>query len=94
MNDTETVIEKKPRTRRRVQQGQVTSISGAKTIQVVVNKLVKHSRYDKYIKRRTKLAVHDESNQAQLGDQVEIVSCRPFSKRKAHRLVRIVRQGG
>jgi len=69
----------------------VTSTGGEKTIRVVVNTLVKHPRYSKYVRRRTKLAVHDPRNQASLGDLVEIVPCRRMSKSKSWRLLRVVR---
>ncbi len=72
--------------------GVVTSTGGDKTIRVNVNALVKHVRYGKYVRRRTRLAVHDPNNEAALGDQVEIVSCRPISKTKSWRLVRVVRR--
>ena len=73
------------------QTGQVASISGDKTLSVVVRTLVKHPRYGKYLRRRTKLAVHDPRGQAGVGDLVEITPCRPISKRKSWRLVRVVR---
>ena len=71
--------------------GVVRSVSGDKTISVIVNVKVKHPRYGKYVQRRTKLAVHDPSGQAGVGDVVEITTCRPVSMSKAWRLVRIVR---
>ncbi len=80
----------KPRSRR-MQVGQVVSRSGEKTTSVVVNTLVRHGRYGKYVRRRTKLAVHDEQGQANVGDVVEIAPCRRRSRTKAHRLVRVVR---
>jgi len=52
---------------------------------------VKHPKYGKYIRRRTKLYAHDEENLAKIGDQVEIMECRPISKTKHWRLVRVVR---
>ena len=78
----------------RSQTGVVSSASGDKTIRVVVDMLVKHPRYGKYIRRRTKLAAHDERNQAALGDVVEIAPCRPISKAKSWRLLRVVRSTG
>jgi small subunit ribosomal protein S17 len=48
------------------------------------------SKYGKYIKRRTKLAVHDEHNQGRVGDVVEIAECRPYSKTKRWRLLRVL----
>ncbi len=75
-----------------VRVGTVRSISGAKTVSVVADNLVRHKRYGKYIRRRTKVAVHDPTSQAQVGDVVEIAPCRPLSKTKAWRLVRVVRR--
>ena len=70
--------------------GVVVSNSGDKSIRVAVDFRIKHPRYGKYIKRRTKLGVHDEHNQAGVGDVVEIAQCRPHSKTKSWRLVRIL----
>jgi small subunit ribosomal protein S17 len=69
----------------------VTSAFGDKTIRVAVDNVVRHARYGKYIRRRTKVAVHDPDNQAKLGDVVEVVPCRRMSKTKSWRLARIVR---
>ena len=70
--------------------GVVISNSGDKSIKVAIDFKVKHPRYGKYIKRRTKLGVHDEHNQAGLGDVVEVAQCRPYSKTKSWRLVKVV----
>jgi len=70
--------------------GVVISNSGNKSIKVVVDFKVRHPKYGKYMKRRTKLGVHDEHNQAGVGDVVEVVECRPYSKTKSWRLVRVV----
>ncbi|MHC4456209.1 MAG: 30S ribosomal protein S17 [Planctomycetota bacterium] len=70
--------------------GVVISQSGNKSIKVAVDFKVKHRKYGKYIKRRTKFGVHDERNQAGVGDIVEIVQCRPYSKTKSWRLTKIV----
>jgi small subunit ribosomal protein S17 len=70
--------------------GVVASDKGNKTIKVVVNYQTKHPKYGKFLKRRTVLHAHDEKNDAKLGDTVEIAECRPLSKTKHHRLVRIV----
>ncbi len=71
--------------------GVVTSVSGAKTVVVTVNRLVKHPLYGKYMRRRTKLAVHDANGEAKVGDTVDILPCRPMSKTKSWRLARVVR---
>ena len=72
--------------------GVVVSNSGAKSIKVAIDFKVKHPQYGKYVKRRTKLGVHDEHNQAGLGDVVEVAECRPYSKTKSWRLVRVVKK--
>jgi small subunit ribosomal protein S17 len=68
----------------------VISNSGNKSIKVAIDFSVRHPKYGKYMKRRTKLGVHDEHNQAKAGDLVEIAQCRPYSKTKSWRLLRIV----
>jgi small subunit ribosomal protein S17 len=70
--------------------GLVTSDKGDKSITVVVNYQSKHAKYGKYLKRRTKYHAHDEKNEAREGDTVEIAECRPMSKTKHHRFVRVV----
>jgi small subunit ribosomal protein S17 len=70
--------------------GVVVSNSGDKSIKVAIDFKVKHPQYGKYVKRRTKLGVHDEHNQAGLGDVVEVAESRPYSKNKSWRLVRVV----
>jgi small subunit ribosomal protein S17 len=72
--------------------GRVSSTGGQKTIHVVVENLVRHPRYHKYVRRRAKLAVHDPREAAGLGDMVEVAPCRPISKTKSWRLVRVVRR--
>src|SRR5437764_13620788 len=70
--------------------GVVASDKGNKTIKVIVAYQTRHPKYGKYLKRRTVLHAHDEKNEAREGDTVEIAECRPLSKTKHHRLVRIV----
>ncbi len=77
---------------RPVRSGVVTSDGAEKTIRVVVNYTTKHPLYGKFIRRRTVLHVHDEKNEAKKGDRVEVMSCRPISKTKCWRLVRVVGQ--
>jgi small subunit ribosomal protein S17 len=72
--------------------GTVVSNKMQKTIAVVVERLVKHPQYGKYIRRSTKLLAHDESNTSREGDLVSIAECRPFSKRKAWRLVEVIKR--
>ena len=81
---------KQARPQLRVIRGVVASDKGNKTIKVVVNYQTRHEKYGKYLKRRTVLHAHDEKNDAHEGDVVEIAECRPLSKTKHHRLIRIV----
>jgi small subunit ribosomal protein S17 len=73
--------------------GMVTSDKVSKTRKVVFEYLARHAKYNKYVKRQTVLHVHDEKNESRVGDQVEVMSCRPMSKTKTWRLVRIVIKG-
>ncbi len=73
--------------------GSVISDRAHKTITVLVRRRVKHRAYGKYITRTTKLHAHDENNECNVGDVVEIASCRPFSKTKAWKLFRIIERG-
>lgn len=73
--------------------GVVSSHGRDKTVTVVVAFQVKHPKYGKYTRRRTVLHAHDEANEARTGDTVEIVECRPLSKSKNWRLLRIVTRG-
>jgi small subunit ribosomal protein S17 len=72
----------------------VISNSGDKSVKVAIDFKVRHPKYGKYVKRRTKLGVHDEHNQAGAGDVVEIAKSRPHSKTKSWRLVRVVEKAG
>mgnify|MGYP001136338763 CR=1 FL=1 len=76
----------------KIARGVVVSKSGDKSIRVQIDRLTKHPLYKKYLKRRTKLGVHDENNQAKVGDVVDIVECRPMSKTKSWRLVKVVQE--
>ena len=80
--------------RARTLNGRVSSDKMDKTAVVVVERQVKHGLYGKYISRRTKLRVHDESNECREGDLVAIEECRPMAKTKSWRLVRIIESAG
>jgi small subunit ribosomal protein S17 len=82
--------DKKPRRKRTIQVGRVTSNRMQKTITVEVERLVRHPRYEKFMRRRTRLHAHDENNEAKIGDTVEVMATRPMSKLKRWRLVRVV----
>ena len=70
--------------------GRVVSNKMQKTITVSVERLVKHPKYGKYVRRTTKLLAHDENSECGEGDLVTIAPCRPLSRRKAWKLVRVL----
>ncbi len=72
--------------------GTVVSNKMQKTITVAVERLVKHGRYGKYVRRTTKLMAHDEQGECREGDLVDIAQCRRLSARKAWKLVRVVKR--
>jgi small subunit ribosomal protein S17 len=78
------------RGRKKSWQGRVVSDKMDKGCIVAVERRVQHPVYKKYFKKTTKLMVHDEKNEAGLGDLVKVVECRPLSKRKSCRLVEII----
>ena len=70
--------------------GRVVSDKMDKTITVLVERKVAHPIYKKYMKRSTKLHVHDETNECNVGDVVTITSSRPLSKTKSWNLVEVI----
>ena len=70
--------------------GVVTRDKMSKTRRVDVERLVKHPRYGKFVKKRTVCYVHDEKNETHVGDTVEIMETRPLSKNKCWRLLRVI----
>jgi len=70
--------------------GRVVSDKMDKTVTVYVERMVSHPIYGKYVKRSTKLHAHDENNECKMGDTVSIEECRPISKSKSWRLVKIL----
>jgi len=74
----------------RTKQGSVVSDKMDKTITVLIERKVKHPLYGKFMKKSTKLHVHDENNECGMGDIVQIKECRPLSKSKSWTLVKVV----
>jgi small subunit ribosomal protein S17 len=70
--------------------GRVVSNRMQKTIAVEIERLVRHPRYGKFIRRTTKLLAHDENGASQEGDLVTITPCRPMSRHKSWRLLTVV----
>jgi small subunit ribosomal protein S17 len=71
-------------------QGQVVSDKMDKTITVKIERQVKHPIYGKFIRRSSKVHAHDEANECSVGDKVLIEQCRPLSKSKTWRLVKVI----
>ena len=72
---------------RRVLQGTVVSDANEKTVIVRVDRRVSHPLYKKTIRRSKKYAAHDEENRFKIGDSVQIIESRPFSKSKRWQVV-------
>ena len=75
---------------RRAVRGSVISARMDKSITVLVVRQFKHPLYKKYIRRSTRLHAHDESNDCREGDVVLIEECRPLSKMKSWRVIRVL----
>lgn len=70
--------------------GKVLANKADKTVSVLLERRVKHPLYKKYVRRSTKVLAHDEDNTCQEGDWVLVEECRPISKRKSWRLVKVL----
>lgn len=77
-------------TKRKVKVGRVTSNAMEKTIVIATDILTKHPIYKKTVRKTVKYKAHDEKNEANKGDLVEIVETRPLSKQKRWRLTKII----
>lgn len=91
-NETKTGDQTAGRRVRRTRIGVVDGVGRAKTIKVRLDRVVRHARYGKYLHRTNTLQAHDEKNEAKRGDVVEIVECRPMSRTKSWRLLKVVRR--
>ncbi len=74
----------------RIQTGSVVSDKMNKSATVLIERKVKHPIYGKFVKKSTKLHIHDENNECGIGDTVQISECRPKSKTKSWTLVKVV----
>ena len=87
----EAVVEKEEtRGRRKLRVGKVVSDKMEKTVVVVIERLVKHPVYKRYVRRRTRFKVHDEKNECKEGDTIRFMETRPLSKEKRWRFVEFV----
>jgi small subunit ribosomal protein S17 len=73
--------------------GRVVSTKMQKTISVSIERYVPHATYGKYQRRTTQLLAHDENNESRTGDLVAIEECRPLSRHKSWRLVKVLKRG-
>jgi small subunit ribosomal protein S17 len=78
------------RGRRKVRVGVVVSDAMDKTVVVRIDRQVRHPLYGKTVRRSSKLAAHDETNEAHVGDTVRVTETRPVSKTKRWRVVEVV----
>ena len=78
------------RNKRKVREGRVISNRMDKTIVVAVERLFRHPRYEKIIRRTSKLYAHDDKNECQIGDKVKVMETRPLSKLKRWRLLQVL----
>ena len=74
----------------RTLQGRVVSDKMDKSITVSIERRVKHPIYGKFVRKSTKIHAHDEKNECQIGDLVVVEQCRPLSKTKSWRFVKLV----
>ncbi len=79
-----------PTPNNRTLQGRVVSDGMDKTITVLIERRVAHPIYGKFMRRSTKVHAHDESNECRIGDLVMVEQCRPLSKTKSWRLVKVL----
>ncbi len=74
----------------RTLQGRVVSDKMDKSVTVSIERRVKHPIYGKFVRKSTKVHAHDENNECQIGDIVVVEQCRPLSKTKSWRFVKLV----
>ena len=70
--------------------GRVVSDKMDKTVTVSVERLFRHPRYKKIVKRTAKLYAHDEANRCRVGDKIKVMSTRPFSNLKRWRVIEVI----
>ena len=75
---------------RKVRVGRVVSDKMEKSCVIAIERKVKHPKYGKFMKKTTKLMVHDETNQCGIGDTIRVMETRPLSKNKRWRLVEVI----
>ncbi|MFH1868241.1 MAG: 30S ribosomal protein S17 [Candidatus Omnitrophota bacterium] len=82
-------MQKKDKSLKKILTGVVTSDKMDKTIVVQVTSITKHPKYKKVVRKYSSFKAHDEKNEAKVGDTVKVMECRPLSKDKRWRLIKI-----
>lgn len=77
---------------KKILQGIVVSSNSDKTIKVKIERIVKHKKYNKYIKREKTYMVHDSNNVCKKGDSIRIIETRPISKMKRFRIYNVIKK--
>jgi small subunit ribosomal protein S17 len=90
MTQTAAVDTPEQRSRRKMREGVVVSDKMEMTVVVVILSLKPHPLYKKVVRRTTKLKVHNDNNDARVGDRVRIVETRPISKDKRWRVAEVL----
>jgi small subunit ribosomal protein S17 len=90
MVEQATATEAEERGRRKTRVGKVVSDKMEKTVVVMIERLVKHPVYKRYVRRRSRFKVHDEKNECKEGDIIRFMETRPLSKEKRWRFVEFV----
>ena len=88
--ETTTVAGNEIAASKRTLQGVVTSSAGDKSATIMIERRIKHPIYGKFIKRSSKIRLHDEENECNKGDVILIEECRPMSRTKSWKLVKVV----
>ena len=91
IDDSEAEAGSEPKRRRQEKVGLVTSDKMTKTVVVRVERQVRHPKYKRYIRKRSKFMAHDEMG-AHIGDTVRIIETRPLSARKRWRVIEILQK--
>jgi small subunit ribosomal protein S17 len=83
-------MERAEKSRKTVKVGVVMTNGADKTIVVQVDSMVMHKLYHRFVQRSKKFMAHDEKNECQIGDRVQIIECRPLSRRKRWRVIKVL----
>jgi small subunit ribosomal protein S17 len=83
-------MESKPKGRKATKVGTVVSDAMDKSVVVKVDNVVMHKLYHRFVQRSRKFMAHDEQNSCKTGDKVQIMECRPLSRHKRWRVVRVI----